>query len=111
MSLSTDEELKDERLCARFKTEEDVERFRAAFQKGQELIKAATGKVRGVDLRFAARACLPQALWSDKASFEATEANKPLTEESWFWFLIRRRRILTYALLLSILRYVVFSPS
>ncbi|XP_043242100.1 E3 SUMO-protein ligase RanBP2-like [Amphibalanus amphitrite] len=39
-----DEELKDERLCARFKTEEEVEKFRGAFRKGLELIKAATGK-------------------------------------------------------------------
>ena len=42
-----DEELKDERLCARFKTEEEVEKFRAAFQKGHDLIRAATGQVSG----------------------------------------------------------------
>ena len=43
--MSADEELKDESLCARFKTEEQVEQFRAAFQKGKDLINAASGRV------------------------------------------------------------------
>ncbi|XP_037076261.1 LOW QUALITY PROTEIN: E3 SUMO-protein ligase RanBP2-like [Pollicipes pollicipes] len=38
-----DEELKDERLCARFKTEEIADEFRAAFEKGKQLVSSGSG--------------------------------------------------------------------
>ena len=48
--MLTDEELKI--FCARFKTEEQVEKFSAAFQKGHDLIQAATGQVSDGMLQF-----------------------------------------------------------